>query len=205
MKKSRHRRSPAHKVSQRQRADAITALSKIVGSDAQPYVVAKAAAALLNTSARDEDLPEVDPDAPRTIIFLPRKDRHPGQREDESTVEWKDRIKAKVEGRRAAYCEHIGIPYDPMKALPCWPWPVPGSDPDLEAEVDRRVDEAEAAKVERQRANPRRLDPVEVLGPRADHPGGVILYDAGTPEGREDYERWRAEAAAAGHAIIGPQ
>ena len=128
MKKSRHRRTPAHKVSERQRAKAISALSRIVDSAAQPYVVAKAAAALLNTSARDEDLPERD-DGPLKTVFLPRKVPLPGQREGESKVEWNDRIRVKSEARRAAYCEHIGEAYDPMRALPSIPWPVPGTNP----------------------------------------------------------------------------
>lgn len=198
------KRPPRHKVNRKQRAKAIAALSKIVNSDAQPYVVAKAAAALIGAAKiDDDDAPERDPDAPRTIIFMPRKGKHVGQREDKSYVEWNDRIHARAEGRRAAYCEHIGEPYDPMRPLPYSPWPVPGSDPELEAEVARRVDEAEAAEVERQRANPR-PEPVEILGPRPDAPGNII-YDVGTPEGLADYRRWRAEAVAAGHSVIAPQ
>ena len=198
------KRPPRHKVNRKQRAKAIAALSKIVDSNAQPYVVAKAAAAIIGAAKiDDDDAPERDPDAPGTIIFMPRKNKHVGQREDESHFEWSDRIRARVEGRRAAYCASLGEPYDPMRPLPYSPWPVPGSDPELEAEAARMVDAAEAAEVERQRAHPRPA-PVEVLGPREDSPG-YIIYDFATPEGRADYRRWRAEAEAAGHKVLAPQ
>jgi hypothetical protein len=206
MNKPKRKRTPAHCVNKRQKALAIKALTSIVESpDAATYVVAKAAAALLNNGkdAPESDVPLLDPDAPRTVIFLPRRDRHPGQRDDESGVEWSDRIKAKVEGRRAAYCEHIGEAYDSMRPLPCWPWPVPGSNPELEAEADRMADEEEAAEIERPRAHPRPAL-VEVLGPREDAPG-VVIYDSRTPDGLADYRRLRAEAEAAGHKIVEPQ
>ncbi len=206
MNKPKRKRTPGHRVNRRQKALAIKALTSIVEApDAATYVVARAAAALLNggKDAPDSDVLLRDPDAPGTIIFMPRKGKHVGQREDESHFEWSDRIHARVEGCRAAYCASIGEPYDPMRPLPYSPWPVPGSDPELEAEVARRVDEAEAAEVERQRANPRPA-PVEVLGPRPDAPGNII-YDAGTPEGLADYRRWRAEAEAAGHKVLAPQ
>ena len=32
-----------------------------------------------------------------------------------------------------------------------------------------------------------------------------IIYNSSTPQGLSDYARWRAEAVAAGHAIIAPQ
>jgi hypothetical protein len=197
-------RAKPTKPTRKMKQDALKALHRIVESSAPGYVQARAAVALLNNGREpDGALPGADPDAPRTIIFLPKKGKHPGQRDDESMVEWDARIKVKAEARRAAYCEHIGLPYDPMRPLPCWPWPVPGSDPDWEDEVDRRVAEAEAAEIERQRAHPRR-EPVEVLGPREDAPG-VIIFDSRTEAGRADCRRWKAEAIAAGHAIIGPQ
>ncbi len=188
------KRPPRHKVNHKQRAKAISALSRIVESPtAAEYVVAKAASALLGAAKADDDaLPERDPDAPGVVIFLPRKPLHPGQREGESLHDLNDRMRARAEGRRAAYCKHIGEPYNPMRALPCHPWPTPGSAPELEDEADRMADEAEAKEVERQRANPRPAL-VEILGPRADHPG-LIIYDSSTEAGRVNYARWKAEA-----------
>ena len=199
------KRPPRHKVNHKQRASALSALARIVESPtAAEYVKAKAAASIIFASKIDDgDAPERDDDAPGTMVFMPRKDRLPGQREDETRLEFTDRRKAWVEGRRAVYCEHIGEDYDPARALPCWPWPVPGSDPELEDEADRRADEAEAAEIERQRGNPR-PEPVEVLGPQEDAPG-VVIFDSTTQEGLADYARWRSEAVAAGHAIIAPQ
>jgi hypothetical protein len=204
MKKPRHR-TPAHRVNRKQRADAIKALHRTVGNPSAPeYTKIKAAAALLGAAKIDDDgLPERDPAAPGVVIFMPKKPLHPGQRADESLHDFNDRTRARVEGRRAAYCEHIGEAYDSIRPLPCWPWPTPGSNPDLEAEADRMADAAEAAEVERQRANPRPVL-VEVLGPRPDAPGGII-YDSSTPDGLADYERWRAEAIAAGHKVIEAQ
>jgi hypothetical protein len=198
------RRKPT-RPTKRHLAKAIKVLVEIAENPETPdYVRAKSANALLAAGSRaDADMPERDPASPGTRIFLPRKDRHPDQREGESAIEWSDRIKVKSEARRACYCESLGLPYDPMRPLPCWPWPTPGSNPELEDEVDRRVAEAEAVEIERQRANPR-PEPVEVLGPREDHPG-VIIFDPRTEAGRADYRRWRADAVAQGHAIIEPQ
>ena len=79
----------------------------------------------------------------------------------------------------------------------------PGSAPELEDAADRMADEWEAKEVERQRSNPRPAL-VEILGPRADHPG-LIIYDSSTEAGRADYRRWKADAIAQGHAILEPQ
>ena len=70
------RRTPAHKVNKRQKALAIKALTSIVElDDAQPYVKAKAAAALLNNGREPADgLPERDPNEPRKYVILPAKD-----------------------------------------------------------------------------------------------------------------------------------
>ena len=197
-------RSKPTKPTRRMKQAALKALHGAVTDDAvPPYAKIRAATALLGAARADEaDTPERDPNEPRTIVFLPKKVPLPGQREDESRAEWDARVRVKSEARRAAYCEHIGEPYNPMRALPCSPWPVPGSDPALEDDVDRRVDAAEAAEIARQRAHPR-PDPV-VLGPR-EHSPDIILYDSQTPEGRADYARWRAEAVAAGHAVLAPQ
>jgi hypothetical protein len=69
------KRPPRHKVNRKQRAKAISALSRIVESPtAAEYVVAKAAASIIFASKIDDDgLPEVDPDGPKTLIFLPAK------------------------------------------------------------------------------------------------------------------------------------
>ena len=80
MKKPR-RRTPAHRVNRKQKALAIKALSEIVQSDAQPYVKAKAAAALLNNGREPADgLPERDPNEPRKLVVLPDKGNDPGVR-----------------------------------------------------------------------------------------------------------------------------
>jgi hypothetical protein len=82
MKKLR-RRTPSHKVNRKQKALAIKALTSIVQSDdAQPYVKAKAAAALLNGGREPTDDPAFarDPDAPRKLIVLPDKENDPGVR-----------------------------------------------------------------------------------------------------------------------------
>jgi hypothetical protein len=199
------KRPPRHKVNHKQRAKAISALSRIVESPtAAEYVVAKAASALLGAAKADDDaLPERDPDAPGVVIFLPRKPLHPGQREGESLHDLNDRMRARAEGRRACYCQSLGEPYQAMKPLPHWPWPTPGSNPELEDEADRMADEWESAEVERQRANPRPAL-VEILGPRADHPG-LIIYDSNTEAGRADYQRWKADVIAQGHAILEAQ
>jgi hypothetical protein len=41
------------------------------------------------------------------------------------------------------------------------------------------------------------------LGP--ERVGQSFIYDSRTPEGIADMERWKAEAIAAGHAILAPQ
>ena len=82
MKKLR-RRTPAHKVNRKQRADAIKALASIVRSDVQPYVKAKAAAALLNNGREPEDDNRAfarDPNEPRKLVVLPDKGNDPGVR-----------------------------------------------------------------------------------------------------------------------------
>ncbi|MGA9315011.1 MAG: hypothetical protein WBV77_10320 [Solirubrobacteraceae bacterium] len=89
-----------------------------------------------------------------------------------------------------------------MRALPFWPWPKPGSNPEFEDEVDRRADAAEAEEVARQRANPR-PELIEVLGPQEG--SHVVLFDASTPEGRADMARWRSEAEARGDKTLAPQ
>ena len=184
-------------------AKAIKVLVEIAENPETPdYVRAKSANALLAAGSRDPE-PEAGADGPRTVIFLPKKPLHPGQRDDESSQDFNDRMRARSEGRRACYCQSLGEPYRAMKPLPHWPWPTPGSNPEHEDEADRMADEAEAKEVERQRANPRPAL-VEILGPRADH-AGLIIYDPRTEAGRADYQRWRAEAVAAGHAIIEPQ
>lgn len=118
------KRPPRHKVNHKQRADAIAALHRVVKNpDAAEYVKAKAAAALISAAKIDDDgEPDRDPDAPGTVVFVPRKDQLPGQREDETRLEFTDRRKAWVEGRRAVYCESLGEDYDPARPLPCWPW-----------------------------------------------------------------------------------
>jgi hypothetical protein len=198
MKKPR-RRTPSHKVNHKQKALAIKALTSIVQSDAQPYVKAKAAAALLNGGREPDDvLPGVDPSAPTTVIFLPKKDLLPGQREDETAQTFKDRTRA--EGRRACYCASLGEPYDAKRPLPFWPWPVPGSDAALEDAADHMADAAEAAWLTAAKPTPREA---EVLGPRAD--SNTVIYSTDTAEDRANFERWKAEAVAAGHAILAPQ
>ena len=108
-------------------AKAIKILVEIAENPETPdYVRARSANALLAAGSRDPE-PEADADGPRAVIFLPKKPLHPGQRDDEFLHDFNDRIKAKVEGRRAAFCEHIGEPYNPMRPLPRWPWPLPGA------------------------------------------------------------------------------
>ena len=51
------------------------------------------------------------------MIFLPQQ-ALPGQREGKFLHDFNDRIKAKVEGRRACYCQSIGEPYNPMRSHP---------------------------------------------------------------------------------------
>jgi hypothetical protein len=192
------KRTPKHQVNKRQRAAAIAVLESIVTSPtAAEYVRQKAAQTLLGDSGSRAD------DAPGTIIFLPKTSLHPGQRADESAYDFKDRRRAWVEGRRACYCQSLGEAYDPMKPLPCWPYPTPGSDTALEDEVDRMADEWEAAEIERQRPKPRPAL-VEVLGPKKEG-SSVVIFDGSTPEGREDRDRWRAEAIAAGHEVQAAQ
>jgi hypothetical protein len=76
------KRPPRHKVSQRQRAKAISTLASIVADESiAPYVRAKSANALIGAAKIDDDaLPEVDPDAPRKLIVLPDNGRDPGVR-----------------------------------------------------------------------------------------------------------------------------
>ena len=82
MKKSRHRRTPAHKVSERQRAAAIAALHRTVENPNAPeYTRIKAAASLIQAARIDEDAaPERDPDAPRKYVILPDNGRNPNVR-----------------------------------------------------------------------------------------------------------------------------
>jgi hypothetical protein len=195
------RRKPT-RPTKRQRARAIKVLAAIVENpDAPDYVRAKSANAILAAGSRDADTPEVDPDASRTIVFLPRK-QSPERRADESEFDWKARRRAWVEGRRACYCQSLGLPYDGRLALPAWPWPTPGSNPELEDAADRMADAAELAEVARQRANSRPAL-IEALGSKEG--SDVVIYDASTPEGRADYARQHAEAEAAGHRVLGPQ
>lgn len=171
------RRTPAHKVNKRQKALAIKALTSIVESDdAQPYVKAKAAAALLNNGREPADgLPERDPNEPRKYVILPAKDgdanvryglHDPDQlvvivprgfpaevRPEEfyvpkplGVVDENALCRVRAEARRACHCESIGEVYDPKKPLPFWPWPAADASPELKAEVERRVDEAEGAE-----------------------------------------------------------
>ena len=198
------KRPPRHKVNHKQRADAIAALHRVVKNpDAAEYVKAKAAAALISAAKIDDDgEPDRDPDAPGTVVFVPRKDQLPGQREDETRLEFTDRRKAWVEGRRAVYCEKSRRRLRSGTAVALLAVATPGSDPELEDEADRRADEAEAAEVERQRGNPR-PELVEVLGPQED--ASVVIYNSTTPGGLADMRRWRAEAEAAGHKVLAPQ
>ena len=178
MKKSRHRRTPKHQVSRRQRADAIEALHRTVENPNAPeYTKIKAASAIINAARIDDDgLPERDPNEPRKYVILPAKgdpNERYGLYDDDQLVVivprgfpaevqpegfYKDVPKplgvvdenalcrVRAEARRACYCEFLGEVYDPKKPLPYWPYPTPGSNPDWEAEVERRVDEAEGAE-----------------------------------------------------------
>ena len=199
------KRPPRHKVNRKQRAKAISALSRIVElPTAAEYVVAKAASALLGAAKADDDAaPERDPDAPRTVIFLPKKPRLPGQREDESLHDFNARTMAQVEGRRAALLREHRRAVQSDASLPVLAVARPGNAPELEDAADRMADAAEAAEIERQRTNPRPAL-VEILGPREDSPCRDFLRFS-TPEGRADYRRWKADAIAQGHAILEPQ
>ena len=83
-------RTPPHKVSKRQRASAIAALHQVVKNPAAAeYVRAKAAASIIFASKIDDgSAPDRDDDAPRAVVFLPRKDPPPGRQEEEPPVEF---------------------------------------------------------------------------------------------------------------------
>jgi hypothetical protein len=72
VKKTRYRRTPAHKVSKKQRAAAIEKLAAIVDDGSTPsYVAAKAAAAIIAAADRDTEHEPKEGDSERKIIVLP--------------------------------------------------------------------------------------------------------------------------------------
>ena len=88
-------RSKPTKPTRKMKQAALKALHGAVTDDAvPPYAKIRAASALLGAAkAADDALPDVDPDAPKTVVFLPQKDRLPGQRSDESQIAFHARRK----------------------------------------------------------------------------------------------------------------
>ena len=197
------KRPPRHKVNHKQRAKAISALSRIVESPtAAEYVVAKAASALLGAAKADDDaLPERDPTPAETVFFPGRsrcRDSGKGRARMTSTP-------AQREGRGPArrYCASIGEPYNPTRALPhirshsggvripIWK---------TSSTAWRTSGKRKRSSVKGSRSNLRARRCRKPLGPRADH-SNIDVFMISPRRQAAPTDRWKAEVEAAGTMI----
>ena len=81
MKKSRHRRQPAAKVTAKQREKALAAHVAILDDPRAPaYAKVRSASAILNEGARnDAEEPEVNPEGLKTLVLPANGREHPDQ------------------------------------------------------------------------------------------------------------------------------